>query len=80
MNVLESISIALTSVKTHKIRAGLTLLSISIGVFTIVAIGSIVSALEYTVTEEMNNLGDNSFAIFRMPKIQMGGGEWRKYR
>lgn len=79
MNIWESIIIALSSVRTHKLRAGLTLLSISIGVFTIVAIGSIVNGLENTVTTELNNLGENSFSIFRIPKMQTGQQEWRKY-
>ena len=79
MNIWESVIMAFSSVRTNKIRTGLTLLSISIGVFTIVAIGSIVNGLEKTVTEEMNALGENSFAIFRMPKLQTEPNTWRKY-
>lgn len=79
MNIWESILIALSSVRTNKIRAGLTLLSISIGVFTIVTIGAMVNALENTVSTEMSNMGEHSFSVTRIPQIQLGPGEWRKY-
>ena len=37
MNAAESIAIALDAVRAQKLRSGLTLLSISIGVFAIIA-------------------------------------------
>lgn len=79
MNFTESISQALESVKANKLRAGLTLLSISIGVFAIIFAGGVINSIDNTVTGEMSAMGENSFMIKRMPSIQMGGPTWFKY-
>ncbi len=71
---------AFDSVRSNKLRASLTLLSISIGVFAIISAGALVSSLDSTVSISLADLGENSFAISRMPKIQTSGHEWRKYR
>lgn len=80
MNTFESIKIALDSIKVNKLRASLTLLSISIGVFAIMASGTLVDSINNSVETEMAALGENSFMVFRMPHIQIGGGGWWKYR
>jgi putative ABC transport system permease protein len=80
MDIFESIKIALDSVRQNKLRAGLTLLSISIGIFTIISIGTMVSSIESTVSSELTAMGGNSFSISRLPAVQMGGATWRKYR
>lgn len=79
MNFLESIFQAFESVRANKLRAGLTLLSISIGVFAIIFAGGIVNSIDNTVTGEMSAMGENSFMIRRRPSIQMGGPTWFKY-
>lgn len=80
MNFYESILIALDSIRVNKLRAGLTLLSISIGVFAIIVAMGLVRSINTTVSEQMAELGDNTFSIFRVPKIQLGGNAWRMYR
>jgi len=79
MNVAESVQLALIAVKENKLRAGLTLLSISIGIFTIICIGTLVSSLNSTVSGELSSMGENTFIIQKMPAVQMGGATWRKY-
>jgi len=79
MNVAESVQLALIAVKENKLRAGLTLLSISIGIFTIICIGTLVTSLNNTVTGELASMGENTFTIQKMPGVQMGGATWRKY-
>ncbi|MEI6088890.1 MAG: ABC transporter permease [bacterium] len=79
MNVAESVQLALIAVKENKLRAGLTLLSISIGIFTIICIGTLVTSLNKTVTGELSSMGENTFTIQKMPAVQMGGATWRKY-
>jgi putative ABC transport system permease protein len=78
MNFLESIYIAFDSVKSNKIRASLTLLSISIGVFAIIGAGTLVSSINNAVVNEMAGLGETTFSISRMPAI-VNGPEWHKY-
>jgi putative ABC transport system permease protein len=57
----------------------LTLLSISIGVFAIIGVGTLVSSIDNAVSGELSSLGESTFIIKRMPSIQMGD-TWRKYR
>ncbi len=79
MNFMESIWIALESIRVNKLRSALTLLSIAIGVFAIIVAIALTKSINYTVTTQMAELGDNTFMIFRMPKIQFGAHTWRKY-
>ncbi len=79
MNISESIVLALDSVGKNKLRAVLTLLSISIGVFAIIGVGTLVSSIDNAVSGELSSLGESTFIIKRTPSIQMGN-TWRKYR
>lgn len=79
MNIKESILLAIDSIKVNKLRSFLTLLSISIGVFAIIVAISLVKSINYTVATQMSELGDNTYMIFRIPKIQFGFHTWRKY-
>lgn len=80
MNISESVKLALDSIAVNKLRAFLTLLSIAIGVFAIIGAGSLVSSINGTVDTELDALGENTFFIYKTPKIQMGDKAWRKYR
>ncbi|MBX3044671.1 MAG: ABC transporter permease [Candidatus Kapabacteria bacterium] len=80
MNFYESILIALDSIRVNKLRAGLTLLSIAIGVFAIIVAMGLVRSINTTVSDQMAELGENTFSVFRVPKIQLGGNAWRMYR
>ncbi len=79
MNILESIIIALTSIKDNKLRSFLILLSIAIGVFAIFGAGTFVSAIDNTVENELSDLGENTFQVKRMPSVQLGRMTMRKY-
>jgi putative ABC transport system permease protein len=79
MNILESIILALDSIRVNKLRAFLTLLSVAIGVFAIIGAGTLTSSLESNVTHELENIGETTFWIQRMPNI-VTGNDWRKYR
>ena len=79
MNVFESIVIAVDSVRAHLLRSSLTLLSIGIGVFAIIASSGITGTLQQTVSSQLADLGENSMLIQRTPSINLGHS-WRKYR
>lgn len=79
MHLWESISMALAAVWANKLRSGLTLLSISIGIFAIMGAGTAVNSLNNTVTSQLESLGNSTFFIKRTPSIQ-AGNSWRKYR
>jgi putative ABC transport system permease protein len=79
MQIGESVRMALGSIRTNKLRAGLTLLSISIGIFAIVGVAAAVSALNATLDDQLESLGRNTFYIQREPAFDFGDN-WRRYR
>lgn len=79
MHVFESIIMALSSVRSHMLRSSLTLLSIGIGVFAIIASSGITGTLTQTLSSQLADLGENSMLIQRTPTVQFGGN-WRKYQ
>ncbi|MFN3305704.1 MAG: ABC transporter permease [Candidatus Kapaibacteriota bacterium] len=79
MNISESILQALDSIRTNKLRAFLTLLSISMGVFALIAAGTIITSFEKAVLQQLKDIGETTFWIKRTPSIQTGHS-WVKYR
>jgi putative ABC transport system permease protein len=65
----ESVKMALDTLRSNKLRSGLTVLGIVIGVTTVIAISSIISGLNRRVSEFAESLGTNSFWVFHMPVI-----------
>ena len=63
MNILESILQAFESVRSNTLRTILTLLSISIGIFSIIGAGSAVATLDSAVNTQLVAMGENSFMI-----------------
>jgi putative ABC transport system permease protein len=79
MNIRQSIVSAFEAMRAQKLRSGLTLVSIAIGVFAIVASTAVTSSLQQALGSQLSDLGENSFIIMRTPTMQMGNS-WRKYR
>jgi putative ABC transport system permease protein len=71
---------ALGSIRSNKLRAGLTLLSIAIGVFAIVGVGASVGVLDAKVNDQLASMGRNSFIIQRDPPINIGRGRGNRNR
>jgi putative ABC transport system permease protein len=65
----ESIRMALETLRANKLRSGLTILGIVIGVTSVIAISSIISGLNNRVGEFVSSLGNNVFWVFHMPVI-----------
>ncbi len=59
MNILESIRIALTSLGANKMRAGLTMLGIIIGVGAVIALVSIGRGAQAAITSQIESIGTN---------------------
>ena len=79
MNYSESIFSALASLWQNKLRSGLTLLSVAVGVSAIVGIGSGMDKLSDSVLGAIDQVGGNSFVIKRTPTIHTGAN-WKKYQ
>ncbi len=73
--VRESISMALGAIAAHKLRSGLTLLGVLVGVFSIVLVMTVLRVLQSNIESNLNLLGANSFSIQRLPAIQVDGGK-----
>jgi putative ABC transport system permease protein len=72
MNITQSIRIALRSIGANKMRAGLTMLGIVIGVMAVIAMLSIGQGMQNTVTAQINSIGTNLLFI-RPGNTQSGG-------
>ena len=65
----ESVKMALQTIRTNKLRSGLTILGIVIGVTTVITISSVINGLNNRVSDWVGSLGSNVFWIFHMPLI-----------
>jgi putative ABC transport system permease protein len=65
----ESVKMALDTLRTNKLRSGLTVLGIVIGVTTVITISSVISGLNNRVNDWVSSLGSNVFWVFHMPVI-----------
>jgi putative ABC transport system permease protein len=76
----ESFRMALEAIRDNKLRSMLTLLGITIGVFSVIGVMTAIRTLESSVASGLNVFGTNTFNISKRPTIQFGhGGRW-KYR
>ena len=66
-NYGETIAMALDTLRTNKLRSGLTILGIVIGVMTVIVISSVVNGLNANVSNLVQSLGSNILFIFRFP-------------
>jgi putative ABC transport system permease protein len=60
---------ALDTLRTNKLRSGLTILGIVIGVATVITISSIISGLNNNVQQWVSSLGTNVLWVFHIPVI-----------
>ena len=65
----ESVKMALQTVRANKLRSGLTILGIVIGVTTVITISSVISGLNNRVQDFVSSLGSNVFWVFHIPVI-----------
>ncbi len=63
----ESVKMAFDTLKANKLRSGLTILGIVIGVTTVIAISSIISGLNNRIADFANSMGTNTIWIFHLP-------------
>src|SRR4051812_5564970 len=69
---LDDLRLAMDSLASHKLRSGLTLLGIVIGVFTVVAMMGLLNGLRKSIDKQLGELGANVFQIQRFPAVQFG--------
>src|ERR1700734_2139376 len=65
----ETIKMALDTLRTNKMRSGLTILGIVIGVMTVITISSVINGLNTSVSDMVASFGTNVLWVFRFPVI-----------
>jgi putative ABC transport system permease protein len=60
----ESVLLALDTLRKNKLRSGLTILGISIGIATVILISSAINGLNTNIAQFVNTLGTNSLWVF----------------
>ena len=63
----EAIRMAMDTLRTNKLRSGLTMLGIMIGVTTVILISSVINGLTSNVDGLVKSLGSNVYWVFRFP-------------
>ena len=69
---VDDLRLALSALSGHPLRSGLTLLGIVIGVFTVVAMMSLLNGLQTSINRNMGGLGADVFQIQRLPNFSFG--------
>ena len=63
----EGVTIALDSIKANKVRAGLTILGIAVGVFVVVVISAAIHGINTSVARDFESTGPTTFFVSRFP-------------
>jgi len=69
---VDDLRLALSALGGHPLRSGLTLLGIVIGVFTVVAMMSLLNGLQGSIDKNMGGLGADVFQLQRTPSFNFG--------
>src|SRR5438445_11077336 len=63
----EGVTIALDSIRANKVRAGLTILGIAVGVFVVVVISAAIHGINQSVAKDFESTGPTTFFVSRFP-------------
>jgi len=75
MRLRDVFSLSFRSVRSNKLRTGLTVAIIAFGIMALVGIITAIKAMNQKLTESFSTMGANGFTIrFRERNIQFGGG------
>jgi putative ABC transport system permease protein len=67
--IWESFRVAIASLRSNKLRTGLTLLGIIVGVTAVIAVWTIINGLDETVAQTFSSQGSTVFSISKNPQI-----------
>ena len=66
-SVTEGVRIALDAIRANKVRAGLTILGVAVGVFVVVAISAAIHGINQSVARDFASTGPTTFYVSRYP-------------
>jgi putative ABC transport system permease protein len=64
---------AVEAIRQNKLRSILTLLGISIGVFSVIGVMTAIRTLEVAIDSQLDIFGTNTFSVNKWPDIFVGG-------
>ncbi|MGE5570145.1 MAG: ABC transporter permease [Rhodospirillales bacterium] len=65
--ILSAARMALATIREHKMRSFLTVLGVIIGTATVIAVGSIITGLDSSITNIFRSFGPNTMLAFKFP-------------
>jgi hypothetical protein len=68
--VFENLAVAFDTLRARKVRSGLTILGIVIGVTTVISVAAIIDGLNGEIKERASRLGSNTLFVTRIPAMQ----------
>ncbi len=68
-SVVEGVRIALDAIRGNKVRAGLTILGVAVGVFVVVVIAAGVHGINASVAKDFESTGPTTFFVTRYPIV-----------
>ncbi|MFA7289186.1 MAG: ABC transporter permease [Melioribacteraceae bacterium] len=77
MLIFEIIKVALNSLRANRLRSLLTILGIVVGIFSIIAISTVIEMLQKSIEEGVSSLGQNTFQIQKFPAVRTGSASER---
>ena len=77
--IFESLLFAIKALTVNKVRTFLSLLGITIGIFSIISVFTIFDSLENAIKGEINSLGSNVIFIQKWPWAMGKNYQWWKY-
>lgn len=63
--IFEGVGMALESIRSNKVRAALTIAGVAIGVFVVVAMGSVVNGIRASFQKDLDEIGATTFIVQR---------------
>ncbi len=77
---IENVTVAVDTLRVNKLRSGLTILGVVIGVTTVIAVAAIIDGLNGEIKERVERLGSKTLIITRFPPMTNAGRLPAKYR
>lgn len=75
----ENVLMALSAIAAHKLRSGLTLLGVLVGVFSIIVVMTAVRVMQSNIESQLSQLGANSFQVRKYPGAFFGVRDFEKF-